>query len=84
MKWRDFGHGHAFLEVHIVAFIGQCAVCDLYTECTGEMSCYGTAFSMEHIVFLEDFTLQGCGDVLLSKHPVLHRLVVHSAWTPWS
>jgi len=29
MKWGDFGHGHAFFEVHIVEFIVQCAVCDL-------------------------------------------------------
>jgi hypothetical protein len=55
-----------------------------YTECAGEMSRYGTAFSVEYRVFLEDFTLQGCGAVLLNKHPVFHRLVVHSAWTAWS
>ena len=60
----------------------QCVI--RYTECTGEMSCYGTAFSVEYGVFLEDFTLQGCGAVLLCKHPLLHRLVVHSVWTPWS
>jgi len=48
------------------------------------MFCYGIAFSVEYRVFLEDFTVQGCGVVLLGKHPVLHRLVVHSAWTAWS
>ena len=42
------------------------------------MSCYGTAFSVEYRMFLEDFTLQGCGDVLLGKHPMFHRPVVHS------
>ena len=40
--------------------------------------------SVWNTVFLEDFCLQGCGAVLLVKHPVLHRLVVHSAWTAWS
>ena len=29
MKWGDFGNGHALFEVHIVEFIGQCAVCVL-------------------------------------------------------
>jgi len=43
----------------------------------GKMSCYGIAFSVEYRVFLEDFTCQECGAVLLGKHPLFHSLVVH-------
>jgi hypothetical protein len=83
MKWGDFGHGRALFEVHIVDFIGQCAMPDLIYRICSNISCYGIAFSMEYRVFLEDSTVQGCGGVFWSKHPVFHRLVVQSAWTAW-
>jgi len=83
MKWEDFAHGHAFFEVNIVDFVGQCAVCDLVCRMyRWDVLLWDCILC--GIVFLEDFCLQGCGDVLLGKHPVLHGLVVHSAWRPWS
>jgi hypothetical protein len=61
-----------------------CVQCLIWcTEYTAKISCYGTAFSVEYRVFLEDCTLQGYDAVFLSKHPVFHRLVVQSAWTAW-